>query len=265
MNNLLPNLTKFLASSGVASRRKAAELIKEGAVTVNGTMITDPSHKIGPDDVVRYQDRIVKKLEHTYVLLNKPTGYITSKGDEHARHIVFDLLPKNLQTGLFPVGRLDRDTTGLLLITNDGDLALRLSHPRYSVAKVYCATLREALTPLDMEKLRKGVRLRDGFIKPDRIAIVARSRGYQVIVHLHSGKKHVVRRIFAHLEYHVTELDRVGYAGLSKRGLPCGQWRFLSSAEIDMLKNYHLRKPAQTAAPHRIKSNKTNKNINLGF
>ncbi len=239
MNDIIQKvrLVKFLAAAGVAARRKVAQLIKDGQVTVNDQVITDPSVFVSPDDVVVYQERRVRAAKMVYILFNKPTGCLTTLHDERKRKTIFDVLmfPKNIH--VFPVGRLDQNTTGLLLLTNDGEFAQRLSHPRFNVSKSYLATLDRPMEQKDLVQLRHGILLRDGFIKPDRVAIKARSRGNCVIVELHSGKKRVVRRMFAHLGYHVIQLDRFRYAGLDKRRLAVGAWRFLLPAEVARLKN----------------------------
>lgn len=229
------SLSKFLATSGVAARRKATDLIKEGLVTVNNEIVTEPGYKIRPRDVIKYDDKIVRTKEKIYILLNKPRNYITSAQDEQGRKTVLDLV-KYKKERLYPVGRLDRETTGLLLLTNDGELAEKLAHPKHQTEKDYRVTLNRPLESADFDQLILGVKLFDGFIKPDRLYIVPETKKYQVIIQLHSGRNRIIRRIFAKFNYKVRQLDRFKYAGLTKKNLPVGHWRLLGKKEIEQLK-----------------------------
>jgi 23S rRNA pseudouridine2605 synthase len=228
-------LSKFLAHAGVCSRRKAGDLIKQGQVTVNGRLIDDPSYRVQPKDVVETQGRIIHEESKVYIVLNKPRDCITTVSDEKGRNTVLDVLIGAPRVRLYPVGRLDRSTTGLLVMTNDGEFANVLAHPRNEVSKVYQVTLNAALTQHDLSTIREGVILEDGEIIVDDIDYVPGKRKV-VLVQLHSGKNRIIRRIFEHLGYEVTALDRIAFGGLTKKGLLCGQWRYLSDGEIKMLK-----------------------------
>lgn len=235
------SLSKFIALAGVCSRRKAAEIIKEGSVTINDKVITEPGRKVGQNDVVRAFGKLVAQEEKVYVLLNKPKDYITTVSDEKGRKTVMELILPDIQVRLYPIGRLDRATTGLLILTNDGDLALKLSHPRYEVRKTYHVTLNKPVAQGDLSKMvHDGVDLKDeiqeGHIKVDAAAYVPGSGKKEIMVELHSGKYRVVRRMFEALGYDVRKLDRVGYAGLTKQGLRSGAWRHLDQREVNMLK-----------------------------
>jgi 23S rRNA pseudouridine2605 synthase len=224
----MTSLSKFLAQSGVSSRRKVVELIKLGYVSINGITITEPGYKLAEDAHVSVHGRQIKQEKKLYILLNKPKDYICTVKDERDRKTVLELLPKNLQARVYPVGRLDRNTTGLLLLTNDGELAQRLSHPRYETNKDYHITLDRPLTQKDFVALKNGVMLEDGFTKVDAI----KRQGSQVLVALHSGKNRIVRRLFERFDYKVLRLDRISYAGLSKRDLKVGMWRYLTREEL---------------------------------
>ena len=225
-------ISQYIAASGIASRRKAIELIKSGLIKVNGKMQTDPSYKVLDQDKVVYNGKSLKLEKKIYILLNKPKGYITTLKDEKERPIITDLL--NAGERLFPIGRLDRDTTGLLLLTNDGDFAQKLSHPSFGVKKIYSVTLNKNLDYEDLIKIKKGVFLKDGKVIVDRVFYKG---GKKVLLELHVGRKRIVRRIFESLGYNVNKLDRTGYAGLEKKGMASGQWRFLTNYEINRLKN----------------------------
>lgn len=229
-------LNKFLAQAGVASRRKAVDIIKQRIVRVNNTIITDPAYMVQEHDVVTVQGKRVIVQELIYILLNKPAGYITTTSDELGRNTIMDLFDKQLKGRIYPVGRLDQSTTGLLLLTNDGDLAQRLSHPRYEVAKMYQVVLDKTFQEVDRSRIIKGVRLNDGMVRIDRISHPLGPQKDIVRLTLHSGKNRVVRRLFEALGYRVRKLDRIGYAMLSKKGLPVGGWRRLSKKEISSLK-----------------------------
>ena len=231
------SLSKFVAHAGISSRRKVVDLIRLGLIKVNGKIIKEPGYKLQPNDKVTYHDQRLKVMqEKIYILLNKPKDYITTVSDEKGRKTVIDLIKNEIDQRLYPVGRLDRDTTGLLILTNDGDFAQKLAHPRYEVQKIYAVTLNRILNKDDYEKIKEGLQLSDGFIKVDAVQYAIKLPRNNVKVMLHSGKNRIVRRIFEHLGYEVIKLDRIGYAGLTKRGLLVGQWRYLTNDEIENLK-----------------------------
>ena len=229
-------LNAYLSKAGIDSRRATIELIKKGYVTVNDEVITDPAFKVLPHDVVKYKDRIVKEEEKVYLLLNKSKGYVTTVSDERGRKTVMDLIGAAGNERLFPIGRLDRDTTGLLVITNDGDLAQKLAHPRNKVLKKYYVALDRPLIYEDMQKLKHGVSLEDGKSYFDKIYFLKGKKHNYVIVEIHSGKKRVIKRMFAHIGYKVIGLDRISFADLTKKGLAVGRWRYLTDSEIQELK-----------------------------
>lgn len=240
----LTSLSKFVALSGVCSRRKAVEMIENGLVTVNGEVIREPGFKIDEKNtIVKAGGRLVQPEEKVYVLLNKPKDYITTVVDEKGRKTVMELIQLKHEVRLYPVGRLDRSTTGLLLLTNDGELALRLAHPRYEVKKTYHVTLEK---PLSFETLKRigqeGIELEDGLVMVDAIGFMPGEKKKQVVIELHSGKFHVVRRIFEAVGNRVDKLDRVIYANLTKAGLRSGQWRFLTHGEVAQLKKMPAKK-----------------------
>lgn len=232
----LVRLNKYLSNAGICSRREADTFIATGVVKVNGEIITQLGYKISPTDKVQFGGNAVHKEKSVYILLNKPKGYITTCDDPQERETVLDLI-KGVNERVYPVGRLDRNTSGLLLLTNDGDLAKTLMHPKYKVAKIYNVVLDKDLSTPDFEKIQNGIGLEDGFIKVDDIAYVdgADSRR-EIGIEIHSGKNRVIRRIFEHLGYKVDKLDRVLYASLTKKNLPRGKWRFLAENEVRMLK-----------------------------
>ena len=238
----LIRLNKYVSNSGVCSRREADDFIKAGLVSVNGKIVTEMGVKVNPGDVVRFHDRIISPERMVYVLLNKPKDYITTTDDPFERHTVMELVKDACRERIYPVGRLDRNTTGLLLFTNDGDLAKKLMHPSLEVAKIYHVELDLNLKGEDMDAIRKGVTLEDGFIRVDDInyAVTPEMRGQvdkkQVGVEIHSGRNRIVRKIFEHLGYNIRKLDRVVYAGLTKKDLPRGRWRFLTPMEVATLK-----------------------------
>lgn len=240
-------LNKFMAHAGVASRRKADELIKAGKVTVNGKVVLEMGHRLAHGDKVRYEGKLLNPEPKVYVLLNKPKDYITTVSDERDRKTVMDLLKNvNIKLGheqkvrLYPVGRLDRNTTGVLLFTNDGELAQQLIHPSSEVQKVYHVFLDKKLKENDFEKIAEGgVVLEDGIAEVDEIAMPNPKNKSEVGIQIHSGKNRIVRRIFESLGYEVVKLDRVYFAGLTKKDLPRGRWRFLSEEEIRMLKYFN--------------------------
>ncbi len=226
-----------MANSGVGSRREADELIKMGLVTVNGETITEMGHKVKPTDDIRYEGRKLKAEPLVYVLLNKPKGFITTTDDPEERNTVMDIVANACKERIYPVGRLDRNTTGLLLFTNDGDLADKLTHPSYNVKKIYKVELDRALTKADFQKILEGVYFEEGRAVVDDLAMVS-DDGREVGIELHIGWNRIVRRIFEALGYDVVKLDRVVYAGLDKKDLGRGEWRFLKPEEIVRLKHF---------------------------
>jgi 23S rRNA pseudouridine2605 synthase len=232
-------LNKYLAHAGIASRRACADLIKEGLVYVDGVVVYDIGYRLKPNQVVTYKGKVVKPEEKkVYLLLNKPKNYVTTVSDEKGRKTVMDLIPERIEARIYPVGRLDRATTGLLLLTNDGELAKKLSHPSHRVKKVYNITLDKALTKRDFEQITNGVTLEDGLAEVDWIKYTDDGKPNQVSLEIHSGKNRVIRRIFEHLGYVVERLDRVYYAGLTKKDLPRGRWRHLTKQEVIMLRHF---------------------------
>ncbi|PKP30424.1 MAG: pseudouridine synthase [Bacteroidetes bacterium HGW-Bacteroidetes-16] len=230
-------LNKYLADAGICSRREADRLIESGVVEINGVVVTELGTKVGPNDKVRYGGESLKREKLKYVLLNKPKGFISTSDDPLDRKTVMSLVENACKERIYSVGRLDRNTTGLLLFTNDGDMAKRLTHPKHGVRKLYHVTLDKALTKNDMLQILKGVELEDGIVQPDKIDWVENVESKtEVGIELHSGKNRVVRRIFEHLGYQVEKLDRVVFAGLTKKDIPRGKWRLLSDKEVDMLK-----------------------------
>lgn len=230
-------LNKYLANSGVAARRKADELIKDGLVKVNDVVVTEMGYKLQPTDVVTYRGKVVKPVRFVYVLLNKPKDYITSVSDERDRRTVMDLIARATTERIYPVGRLDRQTTGLLLFTNDGDLALQLTHPSKGVQKIYEVELDKPVEKRHMEQIAAGLELEDGIAYIDEIAYPEPENKRIVGVTLHIGKNRIVRRIFEHLGYKVVRLDRTVYAGLNKKDLSRGRWRYLTPREVITLKH----------------------------
>ncbi len=232
-------LNKYVALSGICSRRKAVEYIEKGDVTVNGEIIKVPYHRVQTTDVVQYKGKTIKPEEKkVYFLLNKPSNCITSLKDPEGRKTVLDIVGDACKERIYPVGRLDRNTTGLLLLTNDGDLAKKLSHPSHMVKKLYYATLDKEITTEDLDKIKAGLELEDGPVEVDAVGFVENSKGFDVGIEIHLGRNRIVRRIFEHLGYHVKRLDRMYYAGLTKKDLPRGRFRPLSHKEIIMLKHF---------------------------
>lgn len=230
-------LNKFIANSGICSRREADELIKMGLISVNGKVVSELGYKVSPGDEVRYEDKVLRAEKPVYILMNKPKGFITTTDDPQERKTVMHILGSSVKERIYPVGRLDRNTTGLLLLTNDGDLAEKLMHPSFNVKKVYKVELDRALTKADFQAIRDGVRLEEGRAMIDDLAVVSED-GKTVGLELHIGWNRVVRRIFESLGYQVMKLDRTVYAGLDKKELARGQWRFLSKEEIIHLKHF---------------------------
>jgi len=234
-NEGLVRLNRFLAQAGVGSRREADELISTGVVTVNGKVVTELGTKVKPDDVVHYGGQKLSMEQKRYVLMNKPKDTITTTDDPRERHTVMDLIAKACSERLYPVGRLDRNTTGVLLLTNDGDLAKKLTHPSHGAEKIYHATLDKSLTVDDLHKLVEGVHLDDGPARAEEASFVGENKR-EVGLKLHMGRNRVVRRMFEALGYEVVKLDRVIFAGLTKKDLQRGHWRHLTDKEVTMLK-----------------------------
>ena len=228
-------LNRFIANSGICSRREADTLIAAGAISVNGQVVTEMGFKVMPTDEVRFGDHVLQREKPIYLLLNKPKDYITTMDDEFDRKHVMQLVKGACKERIYPVGRLDRMTTGLLLFTNDGEMAKKLTHPRSGVRKIYHVTLDKNLKSSDFEQIANGIALDDGDIQVDEIAYVGEKKN-EVGVTLHSGRNRIVRRLFESLGYQVEKLDRVVFAGLTKKDLPRGSWRFLTQAEVNILK-----------------------------
>lgn len=237
----LIRLNRYISNSGICSRRKADELIEAGVISVNGEVVTELGTKVDPaKDEIRYNNERLKREKMVYILLNKPKDYITTTDDPQERKTVMHLVAKATKERIYPVGRLDRNTTGLLLLTNDGNLAEKLSHPRNNISKIYQVELNKNLSQGDFNKIQFGIELEDGFIKPDDVSFVVGASKREVGIQIHSGKNRIVRRIFESLGYEVEKLDRVVYANLTKKDLPRGRWRYLEEKEIIQLK--HLMK-----------------------
>ena len=229
-------LNKFLANAGVCSRREADEFIQAGVVTVNGQVVTELGTKVLRTDEVRFHDQPVSMEKKVYVLLNKPKDYVTTSDDPQQRKTVMDLVKGACPERIYPVGRLDRNTTGVLLLTNDGDLASKLTHPKFLKKKIYHVYLDKNVTAHDMQQIAEGITLDDGDIKADAIEYASDTDKKQVGIEIHSGKNRIVRRIFESLGYKVTKLDRVQFAGLTKKNVRRGDWRYLTEEEVDRLR-----------------------------
>ena len=238
--NIDPNepirLNKYLANAGVCSRREADEYIQAGAVLVNGTVVTELGTKVLRSDEVKFRDQPVTMEKKVYVLLNKPKDYVTTSDDPQQRKTVMDLVKNACEERIYPVGRLDRNTTGVLLLTNDGDLASKLTHPKFLKKKVYHVYLDKPVTATDLQKIAEGIELEDGEVHADAIEYASPTDEKQVGIEIHSGKNRIVRRIFESLGYRVVKLDRVQFAGLTKKNLRRGDWRFLTQKEVKMLR-----------------------------
>lgn len=229
-------LNKYIAHAGICSRRKASEHIEKGAVMVNDAVVTEMGYKVQKEDVVKFQGEIVQPTRnHVYILLNKPKNVITTLQDENGRKTVLDFVSDLTTERIYPVGRLDRNTTGLLLLTNDGSFAQKLSHPSFGVSKIYKAKLDRALSPVDLEKIRNTLQLEDGPAPVDAIEYGENNKTIGIEVHI--GRNRIVRRIFEHLGYEVMKLDRVRYASLTKKNIPVGKCRFLTKKEVIILKH----------------------------
>ena len=229
-------LNKYLANAGVCSRREADEFITSGAVKVNGEVVTELGTKVKRSDEVLFNENPVSIEKKVYILLNKPKDYVTTSDDPQQRKTVMDLVKDVCPERIYPVGRLDRNTTGVLLLTNDGDLASKLTHPKFLKKKVYHVHLDKNITAHDLQQIRDGITLDDGEIKADAVDYADERDKSQVGIEIHSGKNRIVRRIFESLGYRVTKLDRVQFAGLTKKNLRRGDWRFLTEKEVDMLR-----------------------------
>ncbi|MBL7967611.1 MAG: rRNA pseudouridine synthase [Prolixibacteraceae bacterium] len=232
----LIRLNKYISNAGVCSRRDADKLIGEGLVTVNGEVVTELGRKVSLDDEVCFDGKQLNPEKKVYLLLNKPKGFATTVDDPHVERTVMQLVEGACKERIYPVGRLDMQTTGLLLFTNDGELAKKLTHPSYEREKVYHVQLDKDLAPDDLIRIKKGFELEDGFIAADDVQMIDPDDDRQVGIEIHSGKNRIVRRIFNHLGYQVVKLDRVLFAGLTKKDLPRGRYRFLTLQEINFLK-----------------------------
>ena len=228
-------LNKFIANSGICSRREADDFIAAGLVSVNGKVVTELGTKVFPADEVRFNGERIKGEEKVYILMNKPKDFVTTVSDPHAEKTVVSIVSSKCKERVYPVGRLDKATTGVLLLTNDGDLAEKLTHPSYEKKKIYHVHLDKNFKQTDLSELLRGVTLEDGFIQADAISYVDEDKA-QVGVEIHSGRNRIIRRMFEHLGYKVKKLDRVYFAGLTKKNLRRGQWRFLTEQEVAMLK-----------------------------
>jgi len=230
-------LNKFIANAGICSRREADVLIKTGIVEVNGKIITEMGYKVKPGDEVKYDGATIQSEKKQYVLLNKPKNFITTMFDPQGRKTAYELVANACKERIYPVGRLDRNTTGVLLFTNDGDMAKKLTHPRYQVGKLYHVTVEKPIKSEHIKALLDGVELDDGsFVKADEAEIIEDSKNREVGIEIHSGKNRVVRRMFESIGYSVIKLDRVKFAGLTKKDLPRGNYRHLTEQEVSYLK-----------------------------
>ena len=229
-------LNRYVANSGVCSRREADKYISMGLITVNGKVITELGSKVTARDVVKFDGRRLTAEQKVYILLNKPRDFVTTTEDPHSDKTVMDLIKNACTERVYPVGRLDKTTTGLLLFTNDGDLSKRLTHPSHNVKKIYQVTLDKPVIKNDLRQIAEGIKLEDGIIAADAVSYIDAGKKDELGIEIHSGKNRIVRRIFEHLGYKVKKLDRVYFAGLTKKNLPRGKWRFLSRQEISFLK-----------------------------
>jgi 23S rRNA pseudouridine2605 synthase len=229
-------LNKFIAASGVCSRREADEIIRKGLIFVNGKQVTNLATKVNPGDEVRYKSKKLNAEKKVYILLNKPKDYVTTVEDPHAEKTVLDIIGNACSERVYPVGRLDKSTTGVLLLTNDGDLAGKLTHPKYERKKIYHVYLDRVVSKNDLFKLTEGIELEGEIIAADAVSYADLDDKTQLGIELHSGQNRVVRRLFEKLGYRVRKLDRVYFAGLTKKNLPRGKWRFLTEKEVSMLK-----------------------------
>ncbi len=234
--NSLIRLNRFIANAGICSRREADKLIAAGEIKVNGKIISELGFKVKESDTIYYDGKKLRREKFVYVLLNKPKNFITTTDDPNDRKTVMQLVANAASERIYPVGRLDRNTTGLLLFTNDGDLAKKLSHPSHNVKKIYQVELDKPITRVDFEKIQQGITLEDGEVKIDDLAIIS-DDGKSIGLEIHLGRNRIVRRIFEHLNYEVIKLDRVQFASLTKKDLKRGNWRLLSEKEVIRLKH----------------------------
>ena len=229
-------MNRFLANAGVCSRREADDFIQAGVVSVNGVTVTELGTKVLRSDEVRFHDQPVTMEKKVYVLLNKPKDCVTTSDDPQNRKTVMELVKDACRERIYPVGRLDRNTTGVLLLTNDGELASKLTHPQYKKKKIYHVFLDKNVTAADIRQIADGIQLEDGEIHADAIEYASETDKKQIGIEIHSGRNRIVRRIFEHLGYHVVKLDRVYFAGLTKKNVRRGDWRFLTEKEVSMLR-----------------------------
>lgn len=229
-------LNKYISNSGICSRREADTYIKAGSVRVNGEVVTEMGYQVKPGDVVKFDDSTISPETKRYILLNKPKNFITTMDDEKGRKTVMDLIANAAQERIYPVGRLDKSTTGLLLFTNDGEMAKKLTHPKHQVKKIYHVTLDQKLAMADMQKIAANFELDGKMVYVDAISYIDDQPKNEIGIEIHSGRNRIVRRIFEHFGYAVTKLDRVYFAGLTKKSLPRGMWRPLTQQEINNLK-----------------------------
>lgn len=232
-------LNKYIAHAGICSRRKAADFVKAGHVKVNGKVEINPAYEVAIKDKIQFDDKIVTiEKKKVYFLMNKPKNTLTTVTDDRGRHTVLDIVSKRVTQRVYPVGRLDRNTTGLLLLTNDGDLTKKLMHPSHGVKKIYHIILDRNLAPSDLDKIQRGIELEDGLAEVDSVKYIANTSKSEVLIELHSGKNRIIRRIFEHLDYTVSKLDRIYLGGLTKKDIPRGWFRPLTEKEIIMLKHF---------------------------
>ena len=229
-------LNRYIANAGLCSRREADTFIATGCVTINGKIVSEMGHQVLPGESVSFNGKIITAEKKVYVLLNKPKGYVTTLEDPHADKTVMELVANACHERIYPVGRLDKSTTGLLLFTNDGDMTKRLTHPKYNRKKIYHVYLDQKVTKNHLQEIVDGITLEDGFVAADSVSYVSEDDKKQVGIEIHSGKNKIVRRIFEHLGYKVEKLDRVYFCGLTKKDLPRGRWRFLTEEEVSLLK-----------------------------
>ncbi|MBS9766334.1 MAG: rRNA pseudouridine synthase [Flavobacteriaceae bacterium] len=229
-------LNKYIANAGICSRREADVFIKSGNVAVNGKIIMEMGYQVQPNDIVKFDGETISLEKKQYILLNKPKNFITTTSDERGRKTVMDLVGNATEERLYPVGRLDRNTTGLLLFTNDGELAKKLTHPKHNVYKIYHASLNRKLAISDLQKIANGFMLDDKPVQVDEISYITGESKTEIGVKIHSGRNRIVRRIFEHFGYDVVKLDRVIFANLTKKNLPRGHWRHLTELEVNSLK-----------------------------
>jgi len=229
-------LNKYIANSGLCSRRKADEHIQAGEITINGKVVTELGAKVQPGDVVKHNGKLLRGEKNVYIIMNKPRNTITTLKDTEDRLTIVDLLHGKVKERVYPVGRLDRNTTGVILLTNDGNLTSKLTHPSSNISKVYFVTLDKVLSKTDLVEIGNGIELEDGFIKVDKISYTNNDDKREIGVEIHSGKNRIIRRIFEKMGYEVVRLDRTYFAGLTKKHLRRGYWRFLEPKEVAFLK-----------------------------